>query len=325
MHISPRRIRWLFARSSPLLAVRIGVGISVVFAIVGIFLGATRDSLAVEINGLITAIDVVNSLLFLTALRQSVKSADTQFNYGYGKYESLGVLSSSLLLSLVLGYFLLEVVLRMLSPEPVLPNTEHFTLLLFSSFAAAILIGMARWQRANARRFGMPMLDYDADVWRVDSYMELGVVANLVLGWVLSLAGWSSVATFIDAITAVLLLIYALYVPLKHSKEAIDQLLDKTLPEEVKLFIIGVVAEHISQICEYRALHTRRSGKDIFIELDVVLPYDHNLEQAFEVESSMRAAILQRYPNAVVRLYAVPCSHDCELSGTRFCPAHLHR
>lgn len=316
------QVRKLLDRSTPAFASRVSVVACLGLGTIGIILGNIEDSLAVQASGLVSAVDVLNSLLFVTAVKQSLRSPDMIHNYGYGKFESLAILASSLLLSVVFLYTFSEAILNF--GNGVVIN-NYPLLLLYSCGAFFLMRRMVALNTRYANAFHMPMLSYDADLWRVDSYLELGVLANLIVGFVLKYVGMDAASKILDSATAVGLLAFSVKIPLSHAKEALDQLLDRTLPEEVQLNIIGVIAENISYICEFKNVHTRRSGKDMFIELDVILPFDYSLELAFTVENAIKDAIIQRYPNAIVRMYVVPCNHDCIRDGQRFCPVHVRK
>lgn len=314
------QLRQLFDRNTPAFSSRVSVVVCIGLAIIGVVLGRIEESLAVQTSGLISAVDVLNSLLFVTAVKQSLRSPDVIHNYGYGKFESLAILASALLLSFVFFYTLYEAILYF-GRSTVVDN--YPLLLLYSGGAFLLMRRMVALNKRYADKFHLPMLSYDADLWRVDSYIELGILCNLVLGFGLKQIGLEHLGRILDSATAVGLLAVAMKVPLTHAKVALDQLLDRTLPEEIQLNIISVIVENISRICEFRNVHTRRSGKDMFIELDVVLPFDYTLETAFAVENDIKGTITDRYPNAIVRLYVVPCNHECIQDGQRFCPVEI--
>jgi divalent metal cation (Fe/Co/Zn/Cd) transporter len=169
----------------------------------------------------------------------------------------------------------------------------------------------------------MPLLDYDADAWRNDSYIEFGVIINLIIGAFLGHYNLEKYATYIDSSAAIILVIFCLKVPLTHGKDALNQLLDRTLPESMQFDIIAVIAENINRMCEFKSTSTRRSGKDIFIEIDVVMPYDFTLEEAFKLEEDIHTSIKEKYPTALPRLYATPCQKDCIYDNSSHCPVKL--
>jgi divalent metal cation (Fe/Co/Zn/Cd) transporter len=171
----------------------------------------------------------------------------------------------------------------------------------------------------------MPILKYDSELWKMDGFIELGVLANLLIASVLLYYGESKIAVIFDSIFAIIISIIALRVPLKGSQEALNQILDKTLPDEIQFDIIAVVAENLNDMCEFKQVHTRQSGKDIFIELDIVLPFDSTIETKFGFEKQLQDKIKEKYPTAISRVYAVACDKDCIFGGTRRCPVFLKK
>lgn len=305
------------------MSTRLSLLVGIVLASAGIVLGYLESSLAVQINGFIALIDVVNSILLMIAVNHSVRTPDYIFNYGYGKYESLTLLISAILLLGVLGYAFWELILTYANPDSTSGNYSLLSLYSFLTFF--IMYGMYKYQLSSSKRFRMPILKFDAEIWKIDSYMELGVLANLLLGVLLINIDYNSLAKQLDTITAIGLTVLALRVPLKGSKDALNQLLDRTLPDDIQFDLIAVVAENVNQMCEFRTVHTRQSGKDIFVELDIILPYDYTMEQKYDMEKKVQKQIKEIYPTSISRIYAIPCPKDCILKGERKCPVHLFK
>jgi cation diffusion facilitator family transporter len=311
-----------FDVESPVFSTRMSLLICSVFASSGIYLGISQDSLAVQINGLIAAIDVLNSLLFITAVNQTVKSPDIIYNYGYGKYESISILAAAGLLIIVFGYAIYEAVISFGTNTSEAGN--YFYLLLYSLFNLTIMIGMYKYQRKMAKKYKMPILEYDAEIWKIDSFIEMGVIINLLFGTGLKFFGFGHLAILIDSITALLLLIFALKVPLKGSRDALNQLLDKTLPDDMQFQLLAVITDNISMICEFKHVHTRQSGKDIFVEIDVVLPFDYTIKQKYDLELQIKEQILAIYPTSVPRMYAISCDGNCTNGNKSNCPVRMY-
>jgi len=312
------RIKKWFNPESPAFTTRLSLLVCVFLSFSGIIIGGIEGSLAVQINGLISGIDVLNSALFLTAVNQSVRSPDYVFNYGYGKYESISILAAAGLLIIVLGYTIYEAIMNFGSTPT--EGGNYITLVSFSLISLGLMRGMYILQRKASKRYHMPILAYDAEIWKVDAFLEIGVLFNLAIGTVLVYFGLYYIALVIDSSAALLLTLFALKVPLKGSRDALNQLLDKTISEKAQFEILGVVSENLSQMCEFQAVHTRQSGKDIFIEIDVILPREYSLEKAKELEVQVSRSLKQLYPTSVPRLYVTPCAGDCETHGSSNCP-----
>jgi len=289
----------------------------VVLAIGGIVAGLTENSLIIQTNGLISLIDVGTALLFLAAVERSMRRADVTFNYGYGKYESLAILVSSNLLAVLTIFTLVEAFSRWEEPP-----TQSSTWLLVSWSIVSLLVMRNTMRRLQkyATRFHLPMLEYDAELWRVDSIVEIGIIAGVLISGLLRYNGYLGYATLFDGISSILLLAVTLYVPLRHGAEAYRQLLDRTLPDKMQFDILKIIVENNNRMCEFQRVHTRRSGKDIFIEIDLVMPFDYALEELYILEADIVERLKIKFPTAIPRVYVTPCDRSCEINGVTHCP-----
>lgn len=310
-------LRSIFDTTSPVWSTFASLVVCVVLACSGIVIGVEEDSFAVRTNGIIAAIDIVTALVVIAAVRAGIRSPDFVFNYGYGKYESLGRLVSALFLFQTLAFTLFSAFYSLASSQPI---ADYPFLIAFSMISFLVMNAVSRLQFSQAKKFRLNILQFDAEVWRADSFIELWVIVSLGLGWFFSWLEIVAVAKFLDVAGAVGLVGFALRIPLKHSRNAVDQLLDRTLPDSIQFDIIAVVAENINSFCEFRSVHTRQSGRDLFVELDVVMPFDYTFEQAFPLEKTITESIKKKYPTAVARIYATPCPRDCIRDGKCFCP-----
>jgi len=315
-----RQVRPLFRRNRPEYASAVSLLVCAVLALGSIVIGSIQQSLIVQTNGYIALIDIGNSLLFLAAVQRSTRSADVTFNYGYGKYESLAILVSANLL-VVLSVFTIAEALSLTGTYDNSGNTA--VLIIWSLFAFVAMRWMSRLLRTYSKRFHMPMLRYDAELWRVDSIVELGVVAEVAIVGGLLFAGASDVALGVEVVASLALLGVTLRVPLRHGREALQQLLDRTLPDEMQYEILAVISENVSRMCAFKGVHTRQSGKDIFIEIDLVMPYDYTLSELYHLERGILDKLHERFPTAVPRVYVTPCDGACNHAGGTNCPVKV--
>jgi divalent metal cation (Fe/Co/Zn/Cd) transporter len=84
--------------------------------------------------------------------------------------------------------------------------------------------------------------------------------------------------------------------------------------------ILGVIAENHDRMCEFKSVHTRQSGKDIFIEIDLVMPYDYRLEELYTLESTILGKLHGSFPTAIPRVYVTPCDRSCDHPTGTTCP-----
>ncbi|RPI68242.1 MAG: cation diffusion facilitator family transporter [Ignavibacteriae bacterium] len=311
-----RRLRRFFQRNTPLYASTMSLFAVAILATGSVVLGMFHHSLIVQTNGLIAIIDIGNSLLFLAAVDRSTRSPDMAFNYGYGKYESLAILVSANLLMVLTVFTLIEAVSFFQRPYQ---DTGSLILVAWSAVALVIMMNTTRRLERYAKRFHLPMLHYDAELWRVDSWVEIGVIIGVVVHGLLQWGRLYEVAAIVDGIAAIGLVLLSLKAPIQHGRTAFRQLLDRTLPEDMQYRILGIIASHQHQMCEFRGVHTRQSVRDIFIEIDLVMPFDHTLEQLYTLESDILGELRKTFPTAIPRVYVTPCDKKC-LVAPGSCP-----
>lgn len=312
-----------FRTDSPVFTTRISLILTILISIFGISLGVVEDSLAVKTNGIISALDILNSYLFFNAVNMSVRNPDYIFNYGYGKYESISILGSSILLLLVLGYTSIDAISNYGKTD--VGESNYYILMVFSSISFLFMRLVYRIQKNSARKYGMPILEYDANLWKSDSYIELFVLLNLIVGLVLQSIGYRYIGFIIDSGVAISLTLFALIVPLQGSRKALNQLLDRTISDEVQMKFLSVITKNHKNICEFKEIHTRQSGKDIFVELDIILPFDESMAYKDNLEKKIAQEIIELNPNAVPRVYAIACDGKCLDKNNRNCPIHKYR
>jgi len=286
--------------------------VCVLLAFISVFLGQWEESLLIQTNGYIALIDIGNSVLFLVAVDRSTRSADTTFNYGYGKYESLAILVSANLLTIVTIFTIIHAISLFREPPA---GSNYLLLLIWSSVSFFIMRLTARRLERSANRLFVPMLRYDAELWRVDSWVELGVLISLLAEALLESSGWFTAATTIDAVASIALLGLTLKVPLRHGAEAFRHLTDRTLPDDMQSDIMNIIQSVEHKIYALKAVHTRQSGKDIFIEIDIVMPGSLTLNELYNVEEELLAKIRKRFPTAIPRVYTTPSAIPDQAHG----------
>ncbi len=310
-------------KSSPLFATRISLLVCIVLTFFGLILGFAYDSLAVQTNSLIAFVDILNSFLFLTAAKQSIREPDYVFNYGYGKYESLSILASGLMITGILGFTFYEIINNFAKPEELVGN--RYILLSFSFLSMLLMLFMHKFQKRNYKKHLLPILKYDSKLWENDTIVEFFVVINLLVGIILQYYGFEFLSKNIDSFTALGLATFSLITPLKNARAAFNQLMDRTIDENLQFELLAVIAENLHKMCEFKSIHTRQSGKDIFIELDIIMPFDYTIEQKYELEQTICEQIKKKFPTSIPRLYVVPCNKDCVFPDKRTCPIRINQ
>jgi ferrous-iron efflux pump FieF len=241
-----------------------------------------------------SVLDAAASLLNLFAVRYALAPADREHRFGHGKAESLAALGQAMLI-IVSGLFLVRAAIaRLADPQPVAAIDTGVAVLLFSIVAT---LGLVTLQRYVIRRTHSAAIRADALHYQVDLLSNGAVLVAIGLAH----AGWHMA----DPLLALGIAVYLLLSTRAILAQALNELLDRELPEAQRQAIIAAGREH-PQVLGVHDVRTRRSGRteivQMHIELDGSLPLDTAHGVAVEVEEAIKA----RLPNADIVIHQDP-------------------
>ena len=148
-----------------------------------------------------------------------------------------------------------------------------------------------------------------ANAWhhRSDAFSSLGTA--LGVGGALFLgAKW----TVLDPIAAVIVSFFIVGTALKLLKQALDELLEHSLPEDVEDEIMQIVAQEPC-VTNIHHLRTRRIGNNIAMTMHLRLPGDISLYHAHEHASNIERKLRERFGDKTfIGLHIEPVKVDGE-------------
>ena len=67
--------------------------------------------------------------------------------------------------------------------------------------------------------------------------------------------------------------------------------MDKALPDEDHLKIVGVLQRHESETVKFHALQTREAGRERFVSMHVLVPGDWSIQKGHDLSEVIEAEI----------------------------------
>jgi len=292
---------------------------------IGIIVGAVYNLPLFLLVGFVSSAELISLLLLHKAASRTIITPDLEFNYGFGKYEDLSTISTSLILLISLGYFIYSGIMSTsnLSFDAVLGKINHHSIFLNLVIVLIVSLGYAK-HKLLQRFYSNSHLTIFKNTLYKKSFMDATPMHYFpLLVFNNAIAEGIGVSENFTAIIMSLIFIVAyLYRPLKNLNITLNNLLDKNLPEPILFDFLSVIIENFNKMCEYKSMRTRQSGEDIFVEIDVVLPYDFTISQAYELELSIKKTLQEKYPNAIPKIYAIPCVPNCVYMQKGSCPVN---
>ena len=234
--------------------------------------------------------DLLTDFVVLLFVRISSRPADSDHPYGHGKYETLATAIVAVALLAAGGVLAAEGVQKILSAihgeELVMPGRIALWAALISIAAKEIIylltIRVSRRVQSSA---------LEANAWHHRTDALSSVATSIGIGGALLFGGkWA----ILDPIAAVLVSIFILVAAVRLLHEAMQDLLEKRLPEEVENEIRAMVAAD-SEMSEMHKLRTRRVGNVYSIEMHLRMDGNMPLAEAHRHSAMLEQRLRERF------------------------------
>ena len=219
--------------------------------------------------------DLLTDFVVLLFVRISSRPADQKHPYGHGKYETLATTIVAMTLLIAGGVLMLEGVEKIIAAlrgeELTMPGRIALWAALISIASKELIYQLTM---RVARRVNSSALEANAWHHRTDALSS--VATAIGIGGALLFGGrWA----ILDPIAAVLVSLFILIAAAKLLYEAVEDLMEKRLPEEVEQQIRNIVAQD-TEMSELHKLRTRRVGSVYSIDMHLRMSGDTSLYEA---------------------------------------------
>ncbi|MGB0682443.1 MAG: cation diffusion facilitator family transporter [Magnetovibrionaceae bacterium] len=240
-------------------------------------------------------LDGAASVVTLLAVRQALQPADEDHRFGHGKAEPLAGLAQAGFITGSGLFLVIEAVNRLIHPTPVVRTELGIAVILFSIVLTLCLV---LFQRHVVKKTGSLAIEADSLHYRGDLFMNAGVIMALVLSGYLGFV-------YADPLIAMLIAAYIVHGAYGIGKIAVDQLMDKELPEAERQRV-AEVAMAVAGVLDLHEMRTRTSGRDIFIQLHIELDREMSLLEAHRISETVEARIEKAFPGSEVIVHQDP-------------------
>jgi cation diffusion facilitator family transporter len=297
-----------------------------VLTISKLVVGYLTGSISVLSEGVHSGNDLVAALLAFVSVRKANEPADVRHEYGHGKFEALsGLVEAVLIIGAALA-ILFSAGRAFLTGT--FEKIEHGPALAVMAVSMTLNIVVSRYLYKVARRHDSIALQADAAHLSTDVWTSATVLAGLAVMSGLHMANID--AHWLDP--ALAFGVGALVTAQGGSiaRQALDQLLDASLPPAEVERIAATIRDHYGQYVSFHRLRSRRAGHQRHIDLHLVMCQHVTVAEAHEFTDHLEAEIQEILPGSEVMIHVEPCTRaECgepEADGSwRLCQARAAR
>ena len=274
------------------------------------------NSLLLKVYGFVSIVDLIIFVLLYKAAKKSLNTPDLIYNFGFGKYEDFAVVISFLIMPIILIHLVFNGIHSVVNS--VVINNSNILLIIpvvIYLLSKIKTITLEKFYKDSNISIFQELVSKRNKYVNMEAFIIISILIQAFIPHTLI-----SLIVYIDIVGALIIVIYLMYLPIKKIRNSLNQLLDKTLPEEILFDFLTVIIEHFNLMCEYKSMRTRQSGEDIFVDIDIIMPSDISLERVSQIENSIKKSLNKKYPNVHPRVYAQPCVRNCIYKENGNCP-----
>jgi ferrous-iron efflux pump FieF len=242
-----------------------------------------------------TSLDLIASIATLIGVWIAAAPADEEHRFGHGKAEALAAMFQVVLISISAIGLAWRAIGQLLAGGRVAAADEGIAV---SLAAMAATFALLWWQRRVIRQTGSLAIRTDNVHYQSDLFLNVAVIAALVLDRYLGLAG-------ADPLFGLAIAIWLAWGAWRASSEAIDHLMDKEWPEERREQFLAVLARH-PELRGVHDLRTRTSGSHDFAQFHAMVAPDMTVAEAHRVMDELEERIEREFPGVEVLIHPDP-------------------
>ena len=112
------------------------------------------------------------------------------------------------------------------------------------------------------------------------------------------------IGLYISPIISILIAIYLIVKCIKRTKIALEDLTDKTLPEEQQLKILSVLTKHYDSYSYFHSINSHKTGDITRVDIHLSFEKDTNFEEILKLKNQMQDELADQLGNCIVNIIA---------------------
>jgi divalent metal cation (Fe/Co/Zn/Cd) transporter len=124
-------------------------------------------------------------------------------------------------------------------------------------------------------------------------------LVSLLVMWLLRN---NTIGGYISPVISIFVAIYLMYGCIKRTKRALDELTDKTLPEEEQMKILNILTRYYSSYSQFHSINSHKSGDVTRIDIHLSFEQDTTFEEILTLKKQMQEELDSLFGNCIVNI-----------------------
>ena len=107
---------------------------------------------------------------------------------------------------------------------------------------------------------------------------------------------------YISPVVSICAVVYLTVGCIKRIKTALNELTDKTLPEEQQMKILNVLTRHYNSYSQFHSIRSRKSGEVTMVDICLSFEEDVRVEAVAKLQKQMQEELKSQLGNCVVNI-----------------------
>ncbi|MBN2316462.1 MAG: cation transporter [Sedimentisphaerales bacterium] len=257
----------------------LGIVFNIALSFIKIVIGSLTHSLALVADGLHSLSDLATDVAVLLGLRLGSKAPDQSHPYGHGRAETFSAGIVALILIIVGGAMIYYATMAIARDETTVPRLEVLA-------AAVISIVAKEWLYRATRKVAIqshsPALYANAWHHRSDALSSVAVA----IGFFTLQFGFGHG----DQVAAMTVGLMIIWVGVKVIGDTVRELTESAVDSETNEHIKSIINANTS-IRQWHKLRTRTVGREIFLDLHILVDPDLNITAAHEIAEGLEKTL----------------------------------
>lgn len=266
--------------------------------ILKVIAGIVSGSIGIISEAIHSGSDLLASIITFFSVSESSKPADSDHQFGHGKYEDFTSFIEGILIILAAFYIIYESLKKILfAHEFKIDANIGITVMLISVIANFFV---SAYLFKTAKKTGSTALYADGEHLRTDIYSSLAVFIGLIL---VKVTG----NTLFDPIIAIAVAIIIFFAGYKICEEAQKSLLDTSLSEEETFQIREAIDRYVgNEVQSLKNLRTRKAGLKKNIEITLIVEKTMHISTSHKLCDKIEEEIEALLQNTDITIHLEP-------------------